>query len=90
MDRPKVPESFHTTPEGAVVQAHLDQLHAPVDAGLDRLVADALTADGEIEIGSARRQSGVGMRVRLGRGLVALGAAVAGEEPQQQNRGNAA
>jgi hypothetical protein len=82
MDRPRTPESFRTTPEGAVVQAHLDELHAPVDAGLDRLLHDAVEADGACTAVRGRRVGGV--RVRLGRGLVALGAAVAGEDQRRQ------
>ena len=91
MDRPKIPESFRTTPEGAVVQAHLDNLHEPVDAGLDRLLHDALDGEGANEAAPSGRRRGVGVRVRIGRGIVALGAAVAGEEQRQHHtHGNAA
>ena len=82
MDRPRIPEAFRATPEGAVVQAHLDNLHQPVDDGLDRLLHDALAVEGAAPAVS-RQRSGLGVRVRLGRGLVALGSAVAGEDQRQ-------
>lgn len=82
MDRPRTPDAFRTTPEGAMVQAHLDNLHDPVDAGLDRLLGDALAED-RTEESTSRQRSGLGVRVRLGRGLVALGSAVAGEDQRQ-------
>jgi hypothetical protein len=89
MDRPRIPEAFRTTPEGAVVQARLDDLHAPVDAGLDRLALDALSADSATEALSTGRRSGRSVRVRIGRGIVALGSAVAGEE-HRHTHGHAA
>ena len=72
MDRPVVAHGFPMTPQEALVQARLDDLHAHVDAAQ----AAASARIGTTPHGEPVRS----LRVRIGHGIVALGAALAGEE----------
>jgi hypothetical protein len=72
LDRPVVARGDPMNPFEVLVQARLDDIHADVDALRSHRVATRGGAPPGVDI---RR-----LRVRIGRGLVAFGAALAGEE----------
>jgi hypothetical protein len=66
-------------PLETLVQARLDDIHADVGAARARR---AIARSGASDGGDLRRA----LRVRIGHGLVAFGAAVAGDERHAQER----
>jgi hypothetical protein len=77
-DRPVVARGDPMNPLEALVQARLDDIHADVDSLRSHRVASRRGAPPGADI---RR-----LRVRIGRGLVAFGAALAGEERPARDR----
>jgi hypothetical protein len=78
-DRPVAARGDPMNPLEALVQARLDDIHADVGAARARR---AVVRRGASDGGDLRRA----VRVRIGRGLVALGAAVAGDERHAHER----
>jgi hypothetical protein len=74
-DRPDVARGDPMNPLEMLVQARLDDLHAQVGAARSRRAAARSSATRGADLRRA-------LRIRIGRGLVAIGAAVAGEEHQ--------
>jgi hypothetical protein len=77
-DRPVVARGDPMNPLETLVQARLDDIHADVSAAHSRRAARRGASEGRATLRSAR--------IRIGRGLVAVGAAVAGEERQARER----
>jgi hypothetical protein len=82
LDRPVVARGDPMNPLETLVQARLDDIHADANAAQWRRAA---ARRGAAPGGDLRR----GLRIRIGHGLVAVGAALAGEERQAGERRSA-
>jgi hypothetical protein len=76
-DRPVVARGDPMNPLETLVQARLDDIHADVSAAHSRRA---------VRRGASESRAMIRARIRIGRGLVAFGAAVAGEERHAQER----